>query len=116
MDSNAPVVMRASPHPLDCSRRRGGGTDDRFLSSVNVSRLTDHERRWAALPARRAMPPISEFNVPIGGLPAILHPDILCIHDEISYFAFTALAHKILFKRPLIADVHADYINKTKNS
>jgi len=43
-------------------------------------------------------------------------PDILCIHDEISYFAFTALAHKILFKRPLIADVHADYINMTNNS
>ena len=43
-------------------------------------------------------------------------PDILCIHDEISHFAFTALMHKILFKRPLIADVHADYINMTNNS
>ena len=43
------------------------------------------------------------------------NPDIICIHDEISYFAFIALMHKILLKRPLVADVHADYINMSSN-
>jgi len=54
--------------------------------------------------ARNIMKELVDFN-----------PDIVCIHDEISYFAFTALLYKILFKKPLVADVHADYGNGTNN-
>jgi glycosyltransferase involved in cell wall biosynthesis len=43
------------------------------------------------------------------------NPDIICIHDEISYCALISLTQKILLKRPLVADVHADYINMSSN-
>ena len=42
-------------------------------------------------------------------------PDILCVHDEISYFALISLIHKIFLKLPVVMDVHADYINMSKN-
>jgi glycosyltransferase involved in cell wall biosynthesis len=47
---------------------------------------------------------LSEFN-----------PDIICVHDEISQVAFLSIVYKILHKRHLIMDVHADYGNMSND-
>lgn len=41
-------------------------------------------------------------------------PEIIHVHDEVSYFASMSLFFKAFLKYPVIVDVHADYVNMSK--